>query len=95
MSPAAVTLSSSGGGAYTGTFTITASGGSVSYSITDPAPTGDLIISNTSGTLAAGQQITITVSVANNAGLTYETDLTLDPGPLMVAVDYPPGNTPG
>ena len=95
VSPAAVTLSSSGGGAYTGTFTITASGGSVSYSITDPAPTGDLIISNTSGTLAAGQQITITVSVANNAGLTYETDLTLDPGPLMVAVDYPPGNTPG
>jgi RNA polymerase sigma factor (sigma-70 family) len=88
-SPVAVTLASSGGGPYTGTFTITAQGGAVSYSITDPAPAGDLSISSPSGTLAAGQQITITVTVANPTGLSAETDLALNPGPVMVAVDYP------
>jgi RNA polymerase sigma factor (sigma-70 family) len=90
-STGAVTLTSSGGGAYTGTFTITAEGGPVSYSISDPAPTGDLLISNPSGTLAVGQQMTITVSVANPAGLSQQTGLTLYPGPLTVEVIYPPG----
>jgi RNA polymerase sigma factor (sigma-70 family) len=89
-SPGAVTLTSSGGGPYTGTFTITAEGGSVSYSITDPALPGDLSISPLSGTLSAGQSATIVVTVASSAGLAYETDLGVDPGGLAVAVDYPP-----
>jgi RNA polymerase sigma factor (sigma-70 family) len=90
-SPGAVTLTSTGGGPYTGSFTITAEGGSVSYSITDPAPTGDLLLSQSSGTLAAGQTVTITVSVASSAGLAQETDLTVAPGPLTIQVIYPPG----
>ena len=86
-----VTLSSSGG-AYSGSFTITAVGGQVSgYSIVDPAPAGDLSISPLSGgTLDAGSSVTVTISVASDVGLAFETDLTIDPGGLTVAVDYPP-----
>ena len=91
-SPGAVDLQSSSGGPYTGQFTITAQGGPVSgFSIGDPAPAGDLSISPSSGgTIAAGQSVTITVSVASSAGLAHETDLTVDPGGLTVVIDYPP-----
>jgi RNA polymerase sigma factor (sigma-70 family) len=91
-SPGVVTLISSGG-TYTGEFTITAQGGAVSgYSIVDPALPGDLSISPSSGgTIQAGQSVTITVSVASTEGLSFETDLSVDPGNLTVIVDYPPG----
>ena len=92
VSPGPVTLASSSGGAYTGTFTLTAQGGPVSgFSIIDPAPAGDLSISPSSGgALATGQAVTVTVSVASSAGLAFETDLTVDPGTLTVVIDYPP-----
>src|SRR5262249_41557784 len=78
---------------YTGSFTITAQGGSVSYSIADPAPAGDLAISPSAGTLSAGQSVTVSVTVVTDAGLASETDLAVNPGGLLVAVIYPPGES--
>jgi RNA polymerase sigma factor (sigma-70 family) len=92
LSPGQVTLTQgSAGGSYTGQFTLTAQGGPVSsYSIVDPAPGGDLSVSPSSGSLASGASVTITVTVNSDVGLAYETDMTADPGGLTVVVDYPP-----
>lgn len=51
--------------AYVGSFTITAEGGAVSYTITVPSAAGgtDVTITPSSGTLSDGQQATITVSM--------------------------------
>jgi hypothetical protein len=85
-----VTLTSSGG-AYTGTFTLTAQGGAVSgFTIDDPAPAGDLSVSPSTAALQDGQSVTITVTVASSSGLQFETDLTVVPGNLTIAIDYPP-----
>jgi hypothetical protein len=50
---------------YVGSFTITAEGGTVSYTIAAPAAAGgtNITITPSSGTLTAGQQATITVSM--------------------------------
>jgi len=82
-SPSSVSLS---GTPSTGSFTITAQGGTVSYSIDDPAPAGDLAISPSAGTLSAGQSVTVSVTVSSATGLASETDLTVNPGGLLVAV---------
>ena len=87
VSPSSVTLS---GNPYSGSFTITASGGAVSYTIDDPAPPGDLAVSPSSGSLAAGQSVTVSVTVTSGTGLAAETDLTVNPGGLAVAIIYPP-----
>ena len=86
VSPASVTLSGSPGAA---SFTITASGGTVSYSIDNPAP-ANLAVSPLGGTLSAGQSVTVTLTVTN-PGLSSETDLTVSPGGLTVAVLYSGG----
>jgi hypothetical protein len=66
-------------------------GGPVSgYSIVDPAPAGDLSVAPTGGSLASGGSVTVSITVASSVGLQFETDLTVDPGGLTVAVDYPP-----
>jgi len=85
VSPSSVTLS---GSPATASFTITASGGTVSYSIDNPAP-GNLAVSPSGGTLAAGQSVTVSVTVISSTGLASETDLTVNPGGLTVAVLYP------
>jgi hypothetical protein len=85
VSPSSVTLSSVGA---TASFTITASGGTVSYSIANPAPAGDLTVSPAAGTLSAGQSATVSVTVVSDVGLASETDLTVTPGGLTVAVLY-------
>jgi hypothetical protein len=93
VTPGTVTLSqATPDGPWTGQFQLTAHGGPVSgFSIVDPAPPGDLIISPSSGgPIAAGQSVTVTVTVASAAGLPFETDLTVDPGGLTVVIDYPP-----
>jgi RNA polymerase sigma factor (sigma-70 family) len=92
VSAGTVQLTQSPGGPYTGSFTITAEGGPVSsYSILDPAPAGDLSISPISGgTLSEGKSVTVTISVASDSGLAFETDLTVDPDGLTVVVEYPP-----
>ena len=90
--PTAVTLTQgTSGGAYTGTFTITAVGGPVSgYSIQDPAPAGDLSIAPAGGDLSTGGSVTVQITVNSSVGLQFETDLTLTPGGQTIIVDYPP-----
>jgi len=84
VSPSSVTLS---GSPATASFTITASGGTVSYSVDNPNP-ADLAVSPSAGTLSAGQSVTVSVT-ASSASLASETDLTVSPGGLTVAVLYP------
>ena len=79
------------GGPYSGTFTLTASGGPVSYSISVPSSAnGGLSVSPASGTLKAGQTVTVTVTQVGNGPPNFETDLTLSPGGGTVTVEYPP-----
>jgi len=90
-STSSVILGSSGG-AYSGAFTLTAQGGAVSgFTIEDPAPAGDLLITPSSGgVIQDGQSVTVTVTVTSDTGLAFETDLTVQPGTLTIAVEYPP-----
>jgi RNA polymerase sigma factor (sigma-70 family) len=89
--PTTVVLAQAAAGdPYTGTFTVTAQGGPVQYSISDPAPTGDLDITPSSDSLAEGQQDTVTVTVVSGTGLGYQTALTLSPGGATVIIEYPP-----
>jgi RNA polymerase sigma factor (sigma-70 family) len=69
------------------TFTLTANGGPVSFSIT--GPTG-LTISPASGDLTEGETLTVTVTAVGNGPPAFINDLTVDPGGLTVQVDYPP-----
>lgn len=87
VSPSSVTLS---GTPATASFTITASGGTVSYSIDNPVP-ANLAVSPSSGTLSAGQSVTVSVTVSSSTGLAPATDLTVNPGGLTVAVLYSGG----
>jgi RNA polymerase sigma factor (sigma-70 family) len=91
VSTTAVTLTQGADGTYSGSFTITAQGGDVSgYSIASPAPAGTLSVSPTGGSLTSGQSVTVSLSVSSTTGPAYETDLTVSPGGLTVAVFYPP-----
>jgi hypothetical protein len=86
-----VLAQSAAGGPYTGTFTLTATGGPIpKFTITDTAPAGDLSISPSSGSLKNGATVTVTVTVVSAANLSYQTPLTVNPGPLTVTVEYPP-----
>jgi RNA polymerase sigma factor (sigma-70 family) len=65
--------------------TLTAEGGPVSWSISEPASLlGALIVSPSSGTLAAGQSTTVSISVSGLASL--DTTLTVNPGGHPVTV---------
>jgi hypothetical protein len=86
-----VRLVSANKGPYTGSFTLTAQAGPVrQFSITAQAPAGDLSVSPASGSLAAGQSVTVTVTVLSATGLGFQTTLTVSPGGLGVVVEYPP-----
>lgn len=91
-SPALVVLAqSAAGGPYTGTFTLTATGGPIpKFTITDPAPAGDLDISPSSGSIKNGATVTVTVTVVSAQQLPYQTVLTVDPGAVSVTIEYPP-----
>jgi RNA polymerase sigma factor (sigma-70 family) len=81
VSPTTVTLSLLLGG----TLTLTANGGPVSWSISEPASlVGKLLLSQTSGTLAAGQSATVQLTVSGLASL--DTTLTVNPGGQQVTV---------
>jgi RNA polymerase sigma factor (sigma-70 family) len=68
-----------------GTLTLTASGGPVSWSISEPSSLlGSLTVSPSSGTLAAGDSVTVHISVTGLASL--DTTLTVNPGGQAVAV---------
>jgi hypothetical protein len=67
-------------------FTLTAQGGTVNWSIAVPSGLlGSVNLSQTSGTLAAGQSVTITVEASGLA--TLGTPLTISPGGQTVTVD--------
>ena len=88
VSSGVVTLTANPDGSLSGSFTLTAQGGDVSgYSITNPS--SGLSVSPTSGSLSSGESVTISLSAASATGLSSETDLTVSPGGLTVAVDLP------
>ena len=65
--------------------TLTAEGGPVSWSISEPSSLlGELTVSASSGTLAAGQSTTVSISVSGLASL--DTTLTVSPGDHPVTV---------
>jgi RNA polymerase sigma factor (sigma-70 family) len=68
-----------------GTLTLTASGGPVSWSISEPSSLlGSLTVSPSSGTLAAGDSVTVQISVTGLASL--DTTLTVNPDGQTVTV---------
>jgi hypothetical protein len=85
-----ITLTSATGGPpFTGSFTLTASGGPVTFTITVPA---GLIVSPSAGSLTSGQTVTITVTADANNPPPFTSTLTLNPGGLTVTVLYPPSS---
>lgn len=81
VTPTSVLLSTLGGTQIT----ITAVGGPVSWSISEPSTLlGDLNVSPSGGTLQAGQSATVTVSV--NGLLSLDTVLTVNPGGHSITV---------
>jgi RNA polymerase sigma factor (sigma-70 family) len=68
-----------------GSLTVTASGGPVTWSITEPSSLiGKLTVSPSSGTLAAGQSATVALSVSGLASV--DSQLTVNPGGIGVTV---------
>ena len=81
MSPTTVLLSPLLGGSLT----LTASGGPVSWSISEPfSLLGELTVSPASGTLSAGSSVTVTISVRGLASV--DSQLTVSPGGQLVTV---------
>jgi len=82
------------GGPYTGSIMITAVGGPVSYSISMPAGEQSyLSLSQLAGKLQAGEtQAIVATVVANPNGPppAFYNTVTLDPGGVIVVVEYPP-----
>jgi hypothetical protein len=81
------------GGPYTGTFTLTASGGPVSFAIAVPASESYLSVSPASGKLSAGQaqQVTVTLTPGpTGPAPAFDNTLTVSPGGVTVTVQYPP-----
>jgi RNA polymerase sigma factor (sigma-70 family) len=85
---------STSGGPYTGTFTITAVGGPVSYSISMPvAEQAYVTMSKSGGTLKAGASLAITATVIPSPNVpppAYYNTVTFNPGGITVVVYYPP-----
>jgi RNA polymerase sigma factor (sigma-70 family) len=68
-----------------GSLTLTASGGPVSWSISEPASLlGELIVAPESGTLSAGSSVTVSITVSGLVSL--DTQLTVQPGGQAVTV---------
>ncbi|HMH92324.1 MAG TPA: sigma-70 family RNA polymerase sigma factor [Streptosporangiaceae bacterium] len=78
-------------GTWSGTFTLTATGGPVSFAIRAPAP---FTVRPARGTVFPGQPVTVTVSVAAGDGVPFLTTLAVRPGGLPVLVEFPPAKSP-
>ena len=91
LSPTSIKLAQSAtGGPYTGTFTIAAVGGPVSYSISVPsAEQAYLSLSPLTGTLKAGAAQVITATMDGQAPC-YANLVNVDPGGITVTLLYPP-----
>lgn len=81
VSTSMITLAAAG----SGSFTLTANGGPVNWSVSVPSGLlGSVSLSQASGSLAAGQSVRVTVSVTGLA--TLDTVLTISPGNQTVTV---------
>ena len=81
VTPASILLSPITGGS----FTLTASGGPVKWSVTEPSSLiGKLTVAPSAGTLASGQSVTVTLSVSGLA--TVDSQLTVNPGGITITV---------
>jgi hypothetical protein len=80
-----VTLSG-GNGTATGTFTLTASGGPIQHYNITVRSAHYLTVSPSSGSLAAGQSVTITVTA--NTKSAVNTWIVVDPGGNKVTIQY-------
>jgi len=82
------------GGPYTGTFTLTAQGGPVTYSISmSSTEQAYLSVSPLTGTLQAGSSQVITATVTPNPNgprPLFSNRVTVEPGGITVIVEYPP-----
>jgi hypothetical protein len=68
-----------------GSLTLTASGGPVDWSVSVPATLlGSVSVSPSSGTLSAGDSVTVAISVTGL--LSLDTELTVQPGSQLVTV---------
>jgi len=76
---------------WSGTFTLTATGGPVSFSVRAPAP---FTVRPARGTVSPGQPVTVTVSVVAGDRVPFLTTLTVRPGGLFVLVEFPPAKSP-
>jgi RNA polymerase sigma factor (sigma-70 family) len=72
---------------WSGTFTLTATGGPVFFSIRAPAP---FSVGPARGTVLPGQPVTITISVVASGRVPFLTALTVRPDGLSVLVEFPP-----
>jgi hypothetical protein len=79
-------IQAAAGGLFTGTFTLTAVGGPVSFTITVPQ---GLSVNPSTGLLTAGQGVTVIVTAIGNGPPTFTTLLTVSPG-QTVTILYPP-----
>jgi hypothetical protein len=84
--PTYLTLASIQGKAVSGTFIVSAVGGPVShYAISVPGgPAGKVTVSPAQGSLAAGQWVTVTVTVTSKVAI--NATIVVDPGPIAVTV---------
>jgi len=88
-----VLLQSPTGGSSTGAFTLTASGGPVTFAIVVPASESYLSVSPASGKLSAGQSLQVTVTLTPNPtgpAPASSNTLTVNPGGITVTVQYSP-----
>jgi len=77
------------GGPWTGTFTLTASGAPVAFTIRVPAA-DQLDVSPAVGKLTAGQAVAVAVTTTGSGPSYFANTLTVNPGGLSVTVLYPP-----
>lgn len=76
-----------GGSSASGSFTLTANGGTISFSIVVPPGLSGLTLSQYSDTLTAGSSVTIDVTW--NSSSPVDAGLSINPGGLTVTVEYP------
>ena len=87
VSPATLELQAPGGGEESGTFTLTANGGPVTSFWITSVP--GLSVSPSSGSLAAGDSITITVMTVGSGPRSFANTLTVSPGGETITIETP------
>jgi RNA polymerase sigma factor (sigma-70 family) len=87
VAPATLELQAPNGGEESGTFTLTANGGPVTSFSISSVP--GLSVSPSSGSLAAGDSITITVMTVGSGPRSFASTLTVSPGGETITIETP------